>query len=228
MWLKTTLRRALTWPTLLGLLPIVIALIGSGIITYRYNLLLTETRNLVAHSLETTTAIDDLMISLEDIETGQRGYLITGDAAYLEPYRIATKRLTDNFARLRALVGDDADQRESLRRVDALVTAKLVELNTTIDVRRSEGFEAARAIVASNTGKDIMDEIRGEIAVMRDREATLLHANSDAMRKTERRVVLVVAASIVLAILGRVLSILVPIAWRRSRVRMRKGAASSN
>ena len=68
-----------------------------------------------------------------------------------------------------------------------------------------------------------MDRIRAEMNAMREREASLLSSYSAATRTTERRVVLVVAASIFLSILGRIVSLVIPVAWRRSRARKRIG-----
>ena len=67
-----------------------------------------------------TTAIDDLMIDLVNLETGQRGYLITGDDNYLEPYRAAIERLSAEFDDLRRLIADDVEQLASLDRIAAL------------------------------------------------------------------------------------------------------------
>jgi CHASE3 domain sensor protein len=219
MRLTGTLRGIFTWLTLFSLLPIIVAVLGSGYVSYRYNRLLVETRSLVDHSLEVTTAINDLMVSLEDAETGQRGYLITGDEDYLEPYRRASDQLAVDFARLRNLVGDNSAQLESIQGIEALTTEKLAELEATISVRQAEGFDAARAIVVSDQGKDTMDRIRNEIAAMRQRETALLSANTESMRKTENRVVIVVGICVLISILGRVVSVVIPVAWRRSRLR---------
>jgi methyl-accepting chemotaxis protein len=96
---------------------------------------------------------------------------------------------------------------------------KLAELGATIQARRTDGFAAARLIVGSGEGKDTMDRIRAEIGAMRNREATLLASYTAATRATERRVVLVVAISILLSILGRVASLIIPVAWRQYRAR---------
>lgn len=224
MALIQILRRTFTWVTIFSLLPIIVAVAGSGYITYRYNTLLAETRARVAESLKVTAAIDDLMLDLVDVETGQRGYLITGMDDYLDPYRAATGRLSAEFDRLRQLIAGDSDQIASLDRIAVLSDRKLAELDATIQVRRDVGFDAARAIVENDEGKDSMDRIRVEIDGMRQREQALLAAYGAATRDTERRVVLVVASCILLTILGRVVSLIIPVAWRQFRARKRFGA----
>jgi CHASE3 domain sensor protein len=221
MWLRETLRRAFTWLAMISILPVIVALIGSGYISYRYDLLLNDTRHMVEHSLEVATAINGLMRSLEDAETGQRGYIITGDETYLEPYRNARDELAGSLSRLHALLGDSASQAESLEGVETLTQSKLAELGRTIDVRRNEGFEAARAIIASDEGRDIMDRIRDEVATMHEREASIAAESTDNMRRAESRAVVVVIVCVLLGITGRVLSMVIPVFWRRSRIRMR-------
>jgi len=219
---KRGIRRLFSWLTVLTAVPVVIAVLCGGYITYRYNLLLNQTQQMVQHSLEVSAGIDDLMLDLQDLETGQRGYLITGEEDYLAPFNSARQRFETDLAKLRKLVGDNESQIAGTDRIAALMRAKLDELEETIRVRREEGFAAAQAIVASDVGKDTMDRIRDEIGAMRARESGLMTARSDRMRHTENLVVLVVAIGITLSLLGRLVALFVPGWWRRwSRSRRR-------
>lgn len=219
---RRAIRRLFSWLTVLSAVPVVIAVLFGGYITYRYNLLLDQTRQMVQHSLEVSGGIDDLMLDLQDLETGQRGYLITGEEDYLEPFQSARQRFETDLASLRKLVGDNESQIAGTDRIAALMRAKLDELEETIRVRREEGFAAAQAIVASDVGKDTMDRIRDEIGAMRTRESGLMAARTDRMRDTQNLVVLVVAIGITLSLLGRVVALFVPGWWRRwSRSRRR-------
>jgi CHASE3 domain sensor protein len=197
------------------MLPITIAVLCSGYITYRYNLVLNQTRDLVHHSLDVTTAIGDLMIDLQDLETGQRGYLITGDQSYLSPFQEARDQFDDDLNALENLVGDNAEQMASADTIVSLVREKLDEMDQTIQVRRDEGFDAAREIVASDIGKQTMDSIRTEIGTMRDRENRLLTEYTDRVHHTENHVIVIVAITIVLSLIGRLIALLVPVWWRR-------------
>ena len=212
---KRAIRRLFSWLTVLTAVPVVLAVLFGGYITYRYNLVLNQTRQMVQHSLEVSGGIDDLMLDLEDLETGQRGYLITGDEDYLQPFQSARRRFETDLASLQKLVGDNQSQIASTDRLVALMRAKLDELEATIRVRREQGFAAAQAIVASDIGKDTMDKIRDEVGAMRARESDLMTARTDRMRRTENLVVLVVAVGIALSLLGRVLAFFVPGWWRR-------------
>jgi len=79
-------RQVLTPLNIISTLPLLFAMLCGGYLSYRYNILLRENRDLVVHTYQVINAIDGLLIRLEDAETGQRGYIITGDASYLAPY----------------------------------------------------------------------------------------------------------------------------------------------
>jgi PAS domain S-box-containing protein len=107
---------------------------------------------------------------LKDAETGQRGFLLTGQEPYLEPYHAALASLGEDMRGL-------AKTSESPRRVEALaarVAEKLAELEETIDLRRREGPEAANRVVLSGRGKRIMDDIRRLVEEIAGRERELL------------------------------------------------------
>jgi PAS domain S-box-containing protein len=104
---------------------------------------------------------NELLSSLKDAETGQRGFLLTGDDRYLEPYRRASIEIP---AALSALKGVTAQERpDQALRADRLgqpIKNKLDELRQTIELRRSSGFSAALAMVLTDRGKAEMDQIR--------------------------------------------------------------------
>ncbi len=108
---------------------------------------------------------DALLSSLKDAETGQRGFLLTGNDRYLEPYRKALAEMPVTLKTL-ADVARTSHPAEA-RQIDALkplIQAKLDELQQTIDMRRSKGLDAALAVVQSDRGQAIMDQIRGRIS----------------------------------------------------------------
>ncbi|SDB15969.1 CHASE3 domain-containing protein [Bauldia litoralis] len=225
MRLATVLRRVFSWAMALSMLPVVIAVLLSGYITYRYNAVLNETRQLIQHSLETTTAIDDLMLDLQDLETGQRGYIITGEPAYLEPFETARRDVETDFAHLRALVANDPEQTAHVHEIGGLVKTKMAELVATIAVRRDRGFAAAQPLVANDIGKTTMDQIRREVDAMRDAEAASLTENTGRMRGVEHHVILVVALTIGLSLIGRLIGFVMLVWWRSRPKRPRHPAA---
>ena len=111
---------------------------------------------------------------LKDAETGQRGFVITGDRQYLAPYDAAKSSVGRQLERLGGLTGEMPDQHARVAALETLVRRKLDELRDTITAREGAGFGAAARIVATGQGKYVMDEIRGVIDEMQAEEAGLL------------------------------------------------------
>jgi PAS domain S-box-containing protein len=110
---------------------------------------------------------------LKDAETGQRGYLYTGDAKYLGPYEQARNQIDPNIDTLAHLVADNPSQQESITDLRNLSHAKLAELKQTIDLYQAGNQADARAIVLSNRGLALMSHIREIINTMESRELAL-------------------------------------------------------
>lgn len=114
--------------------------------------------------------LNALLSLLKDAETGQRGYLLTGDERYLEPYQDALAALWERQRELRVGLADRPQQRERLDALQPLIAAKLAELHRTIELRRSEGEAAAVRVVLTDEGRTLMDRIREGIGEMAARE----------------------------------------------------------
>ncbi len=130
----------------------------------------------VEHSEAVKVTLQQVLMTAVDAETGQRGFIITGEDSYLEPYDRARSSIADDLARVQALVRDDKDQQLDLSRVSAAVHAKMAELAEAIQRRRTAGFEAAQAVVSTNVGKQTMDTMRSIVGRMNAREDARLAA----------------------------------------------------
>jgi PAS domain S-box-containing protein len=122
--------------------------------------------------------IDSVLSDLKDAETGQRGYLLTGDERYLEPYTKSHAAIPDSIDRLRRLAGDSGTRPSHLIALSEAASAKLAELEHSIAVRKHDGLEAAVALVKTGRGKDAMDRVRRELASLRAEE----NITRDALR----------------------------------------------
>lgn len=112
-----------------------------------------KSRNLVL-------ALERCLSLIKDAETGQRGYLLTGDEGYLQPYYAALKSLDET---MRFLQGELEKDSKSARKFDEIQTylgEKLQEARETIQLRRDSTFEAAVRLVMSDKGKITMDNLR--------------------------------------------------------------------
>lgn len=94
-------------------------------------------------------------------ETGQRGYLLTKNLAYLEPYHKGMFQSKESFKKLGVLVSDNAEQTHRLEEIKTQMNLKLAELKKTIQLAESGQKEKALIIVQQNEGKHYMDKIRG-------------------------------------------------------------------
>ncbi len=98
--------------------------------------------------------------TMKDAETGQRGYLLTEDESYLTPNLDAKAHIQEDLADLDRWVGAGLLDAPAVKRYRDLATAKLLELDATIDAKRAKGVDAAVAIVRTDRGKQIMDKLR--------------------------------------------------------------------
>ena len=154
-------------PTLIVLAVVIAFFICSGLVAWSNIRTIRNDNSQVIRSQETVGALGDILSSMQDAETGQRGFLLTGNDRYLEPYRAALAAIPARMDAIRPALAEDAAQQLRLTEFDARVQDKLKELQATIDVRRSQGLEAALAIVNSDRGKAAMDDIRARLTVMR-------------------------------------------------------------
>jgi len=162
----------------IGFAAAILAVFLIGILSYRSFLQRAEASRAVAHTIEITDHLDRLLSTFQDAETGQRGYLLTGDEAYLEPYHGAVVSLQAEFPRLQQLMSDKPRQLERLEVLQRLSANKLGELRQTIDLRRAGQIDQALQIVRTDRGKHAMDEIRTTIAALKTSERELLELNA--------------------------------------------------
>ena len=127
---------------------------------------ISRTWDALALSHDVVVGLDDVLSNLRDAETGQRGYLLTGDERYLEPYTKSHAVVATSIDRLRSLVVNNGVRREHLNTAAEATSAKLSELEQTIRLRRESGFDAALSVVKSDRGRAYMDQVRNEIAAM--------------------------------------------------------------
>ena len=156
--------------TLIGL---VVAGIAAVVIAW-VSLQSSEARAVLVRQLTATLEVVDqlreVISTLKDAETGQRGYMLTGEESYLEPYLAARARYAGEIERLGTLVAGRSEQASRVKQLSEAVAAKLAELEETIALRRAGRNDEAMAIVRSSRGKIAMDNVRGIVAEM-DRTA---------------------------------------------------------
>jgi methyl-accepting chemotaxis protein len=161
-------------------------LVVIGAVSYRSTAKLIETNHWVTHTHEVLTNLEALLSLGKDAETGQRGFLLTGEESYLEPYHAALKHLDQTVGKIRTLTEDNPGQQRRLDALEPRLTEKLQELKETIDLYKQKGPQAAVALVKKDTGKKAMDEVRKLVADMEEEEKRLLERR-DAEAKASVR-----------------------------------------
>jgi signal transduction histidine kinase len=152
-------------------------LLGGAVLLLAYGAQATLRAGAEAYdAARTGRQLEALFSTLKDAETGQRGYLLTGDESYLQPYQAARTRLPG------VLAGIDVEPFEgpsvALARIQTLSDAKMAELAETIALRRSGDVAGALAVVQSGRGRAIMNEIRATADTLTDDAAAAAAAAS--------------------------------------------------
>src|ERR1700694_4986387 len=154
-------------------------LLGIGGVAYRSIDALTKTSYWVTHTHNVLEHLTALVSQLKDAETGQRGFVITGDDTYLEPYEAAIVSVPKLLKDLRELTADNANQQKRIAAAEPVVAAKLAELKRTVEMRRQAGLEATVKSIQAGEGKREMDELRRLTAEMGQEEKALLKQRAD-------------------------------------------------
>ncbi len=114
----------------------------------------------VQHSRTLLQQIEQTLSSVRDAETGQRGFVLTGNPEYLNAYNAAVTALPAELTTLGASVADEPALRTRVAALSNLIDEKLAELKETVALRQNEGFQAALSVVETNRGKRAMEDIR--------------------------------------------------------------------
>lgn len=157
--------------------------------SYRDTIRVAQAAEARKHSFEIAGLLTDLASHLVDAETGQRGFLLTGNDAYLEPYRGAIKSVDQLLEDLKKAT-DNPNQQKHIPELEQLLEKKLAELQRTIDLRKEKGLAAANGVVLGGEGKRWMDQIRVILVDMQNEEnrirALRTAEMTDALKRTSR------------------------------------------
>ncbi len=145
----------------------------------------------VSHTHEVLSEIEQAMSTLKDAETGQRGYLLTGERPYLEPYEQALPRLRGQLERLRALTIDNPPQTAHVLKLEQLTAERLAVLQQGVDrfqaePDKSRALALSRQYLLQGEGKRVMDLVRDEVYGMQQLERALLVRREAAARANTR------------------------------------------
>jgi methyl-accepting chemotaxis protein len=156
-------------------------LVVLGVLSYQNTTELIAAAESVKHTYQILGKLDGTVQAMTDAETGNRGFILTGEDTYLEPYIAGAAKVGALLRELRQLISVPSQQKR-LDALEPLVTARLDFIKVNIDIRRTNGFKPALDRVLTGQGKKAMDDIRQVVAAMTDEENRLLNER-DAVSK---------------------------------------------
>lgn len=158
-------------------------ILGTGTFIFFSLRTLIESNRTVSHTLKTINSLEHLLVHLTEFEISERGYVITGDEHYLEPYfsELSPDGIQQQLFDLRQLSADDPVLQSSLASLAPLVSKKILFMQQVINLRVARGFEAAKASITSNIGNEMTKASLILIETIKQRETRILQqASTDA------------------------------------------------
>ena len=116
----------------------------------------------IATASQTRSQLNKLLQHMLDAETGQRGYLLTGDPRYLEPYDVAVSDIGQTIDTLRTLYMDDAEELKTFAQLGRNTQRKLAEMDLSVRMRKQGNEDAWKFVLMTDVGKEHMDAIRNQ------------------------------------------------------------------
>jgi PAS domain S-box-containing protein len=142
---------------------------------------------LVEHTYQVLNAAAAVRSHLENAESSQRGYLLTGEDRYLLSYQSAITAERKAATELRRFAADNPSQQKRLNQFDLMAADRLDHLAATIEVRRQKGAIPAADLVRTSGGKELMDRARAILGSVDDEERRLLHLRVTAASQADSR-----------------------------------------
>ncbi|MBD2022013.1 response regulator [Leptolyngbya sp. FACHB-36] len=139
------------------------------------------------HTYAVLGELKELSVGVSSAEAGQRGYVITGQGTYLEPFTASRQQIRETLQELRRLTADNQNQQRRLDTLDPLLTERLEMMQSVINVRQQRGLTAAQEQVRTNQGKRMTDNIRAVLGEMEAEEYRLLNDRSKAAEAATRQ-----------------------------------------
>ena len=198
-------------------------LLGSlGVLSFRQAQQVKLERVGVRHVIDVLGRLNDVGLALRDAESGQRGFILTGEPDYLGPYRSAVARLPQLRQTLQRLVENDPAQRRRDALLDPLIDRKLAELEQTVQLRRASDEAAARRVV-TRVGRVLMVRITTTLNDMLVEEQRLLARHRAAL---DRGQAVTARLNLGIALVGALFLAATGFMLRRSMVELRDSEAA--
>jgi CHASE3 domain sensor protein len=173
----------------LGVILILLILIINVATSYKATNDLIENERLVIRAHIVLAELESTLSTMRDAETGARGYVITGNEDYLESYKDALRIIDARLDNLKDLLDDNPAQRDDFPLLENTIAVRIQDLNDTIALRETKGFDEARNRVDSDIGKHEMDKIRVVISQMKKEGNDLLENRAVESQRSRSKMI---------------------------------------
>lgn len=194
---------------LTGYLAAIAVFLAVGITAFQAQQSLVEINRWVAHSYQVKTALYNILVSIVSAESGQRGFLLTGDERFLEPYTSGSRNVTEHTEQVRTLVADNPKQAARVPRLQA-VTAERLEFLAKLTATRRAQKSGPSDPESLEGGKRAMDTLRQILSEMEAEENTLLaERQAEAAERSRWAAVSLVAGTMIASVVVIILSLFI-------------------
>ncbi|QCE41013.1 sensor histidine kinase [Psychroserpens sp. NJDZ02] len=153
-----------------------------GALTYRSITEVTKSSEMITHTYKVNVELEQILSNLKDAETGQRGYIITNDSIFLEPYIVGRSKINNSFAELKALTTDNSVLKDNLIDLNVLINKRLLAFQTSYRSLPKNDIDDPNFISNFRNGKVLMDSIRDKIKGVITLQNNLLDKRNDAYK----------------------------------------------
>ncbi|MBZ5751246.1 CHASE3 domain-containing protein [Metabacillus rhizolycopersici] len=158
-----------------------------------------EVKFLSQHDIEVQELANQIQKNVLDMETGIRGYAITGDEDYLEPYNLASRSWLDNYNKLHSLVADNGEQQRNLEGIKPLIISWISNSGEyVINHKKENNISALNEHFESNTGKEVTDQLRTQLDSFLAEEKKLTAERIDQLNQGNTNLKITLYAIIIL------------------------------
>ncbi len=176
-------------------------LLSIGLLSFLSTLREEEDRGWVTHTHLVIGCLEQILIDVTQAETGQRGYILTGDEKYLKPFDGGVRRVGQDVEQFRQLTSDNPKQQAAIQQLEPMIAERLAGLNQRLEIRKRSGLLAgAEAVASGDNGEELMEGVRGRISEMRHTEEQLLASRLSVATAGARKMKAIIVVGNALAI----------------------------
>lgn len=208
-----------------GFLMVVALFLANAGVSYWNTQRVVDDEEWVLRARQVIETLDELRATASEAEASQRGFVITGSKTYLDTYETAAGEIRNQLDELYQLTADNVTQQQRIEALRTPVERRLDGLQQNLDIRRDQGFEAARGIVAAEEGKLLMSEVKNQVNALKNTEESILATRvADARASLKTKLV----TNIIGTLLGIAVTVFALLLFRRTLLHRQRSEAEAH